>query len=189
MNQAISHRDDLLLEVVRSAEETALQLRHYAAAVISPPREVPDCSERPLLPVRVEVTPEGWVLAALPVILPRRTDEDRSRFLASSLWNAIRAQFRDKPLPKFHTCVLIYEHVYTFGCKRRFIEHDNMELKHCQDVLEAAFLTNDSAALCFAFQCSHFGEAEGTRIWIVPAGQFPAWLETHKIYWADTPKT
>lgn len=189
MNQTISHRDDLLLEVVQSAEETALQLRRYAAAVISPPREVPDCSKRPLLPAHVEVTPEGWVLAALPVILPQRTDGDHSRFLASSLWNAMRAHFRDKPLPKFHTCVLIYEHIYASGCKRRFTDHDNLELKHCQDVLEAAFLTNDSAALCSAFQCSHFGEAEGTRIWIVPAGQFPVWLETHKICWSDTPKT
>ena len=189
MNQTISHRDDLLLEVVRSAEETALQLRRYAAMVISPLREVPDCSERPLLPVRVEVTPEGWVLAALPVILPRRNDGDRSRFLASSLWNAIQAHFRDKPLPKFHTCVLIYEHVYTSGCKRRFIDHDNLELKYCQDALEAAFLTNDSAALCSAFQCSRFGETAGTRIWIIPPEQFPAWLEKRKIYWEDTPKT
>ena len=176
MNQTISHRDDLLLEVVRSAEETALQLRRYATAVISPHREVPDCSERPFLPVRVAVTPEGWLLAALPVILPRRTDGDRSRFLASSLWNAVRTHFRDKPLPKFHTCVLIYEHVYTSGCKRRFTDHDNLELKHCQDVLEAAFLTNDSADLSTAFQCSHFEKTEGTHIWIVPAGQVPAWL-------------
>ena len=162
MNQNISRRDELLLEAVRSAEETALKLRSYAAAVIWLPNECTYESEAPL-PVHVEITPEDWVLAALPVILPQRTDGDRSRFLASYLWSAVRAHFKDKPLPKFHSCVLIYEHIY-------------------------AFLTNDTASLCSAFQCSHFGKTEGTHIWIVPAEQFPFWLEKHKICWSDTPK-
>lgn len=187
MNQNISRQDELLLEAVRSAEETALKLRSYTAAVIWLPNECTYESETPL-PVHVEITPEDWVLAALPVILPRRTDGDRSRFLASSLWSAIRAHFKDKPLPKFHSCVLIYEHIYALDRKRRFTDHDNLELKHCQDVLEAAFLTNDSSSLCSAFQCSHFGKTEGTHIWIVPAEQFPCWLEKHKICWSDTPK-
>ena len=155
MNQSISRRDEILLEAIRSAEETALQLRSYAAATMRAPNECTHESELPYLPVQVEVTLEGWVLAVLPVILPRRTDGDRSRFLASSLWRAVRTHFRDKPLPKFHSCVLIYEHIYAFDRRRRFTDHDNLELKHCQDVLEAAFLTNDSSSLCSAFQCSH----------------------------------
>ena len=88
MNQNISRRDEILLEAVRSAEETALQLRSYAAATMRVPNECTYESELPYLPVQVEVTLEGWVLAVLPVILPRRTDGDRSRFLASSLWSA-----------------------------------------------------------------------------------------------------
>ena len=188
MNQNISRRDEILLEAVRSAEETALQLRSYAAATMRAPNECTYESELPYLPVQVEVTLEGWALAVLPVILPRRTDGDRSRFLASSLWSAVRTHFRDKPLPKFHSCVLVYEHIYAFDRKRRFTDHDNLELKHCQDVLEAAFLTNDTASLCSAFQCSHFGKTEGTHIWIVPTEQFPVWLEKHKTCWSNTPK-
>lgn len=133
MNQNISRRDEILLEAVRSAEETALQLRSYAAATMRVPNECTYESELPYLPVQVEVTLEGWALAVLPVILPRRTDGDRSRFLASSLWSAVRTHFRDKPLPKFHSCVLVYEHIYAFDRKRRFTDHDNLELKHCQD--------------------------------------------------------
>ena len=187
MNQNILRRDEILLEAVHSAEETALQLRSYATAVIKLPTECTYEAEVPI-PIHVEITPEEWVLATLPVILPRRTDSDRSRFLASSLWSAVRMHFRDKPLPKFHCCVLIYEHIYAFDRKRRFTDHDNLELKHCQDVLEAAFLTNDSSCLCSAFQCSHFGKIEVTHIWIIPAEQFPCWLEKHKICWSDAPK-
>ena len=71
----------------------------------------------------------------------------------------------------------------TSGRSRRFIDHDNLELKHCQDVLEASFLSNDTAALCSAFQCSHRGEQDGTRIWILPPEQFPEWLKNHPECW------
>ena len=58
----------------------------------------------------------------------------------------------------------------------------------CQDLLESLFLTNDSAHYCAAFQCSHTGESNATRIWILTPEQFPEWLKTHEIYWKSTPK-
>ena len=88
--------------------------------------------------------------------------------------------------PKFHICVLAYEHIY--GPGRRFLDHDNLELKHCQDVLEAAFLTNDTSALCSAFQCSRRGDRNATRIWVLPAEAFPKWLESHRESWAEPPE-
>ena len=84
---------------------------------------------------------------------------------------------------------MVYEHIYDISRSRRFIDHDNLELKHCQDVLEAAFLTNDTAALCSAFQCSHHGEQDGTRIWILPPEQFPEWLKNHSECWNSTTET
>ena len=116
-----------------------------------------------------------------------RGDGDRGRFLAHSLRAAIRQAFPDRLPPKFHICVLAYEHIY--GPGRRFLDHDNLELKHCQDVLEAAFLTNDTSALCSAFQCSHRGERNATRIWVLPAEAFPKWLESHRESWAGPPET
>mgnify|MGYP007085199614 FL=1 len=99
----------------------------------------------------------------------------------------LRRAFPDRLPPKFHICVLAYEHIY--GPGRRFLDHDNLELKHCQDVLEAAFLTNDTSALCSAFQCSHRGERNATRIWVLPAEAFPKWLESHRESWAGPPET
>ena len=182
--------EDQLLNAVRSAENAAIHLRQYAAAVLEPVQTVPEVvfSDNSQAAV-VEITPEGWLATSLPGIMPRRDDADRSRFLAGLLRDAIHRTFPQHDQPKFRACVLVYEHIYDISRSRRFIDHDNLELKHCQDVLEAAFLTNDTAALCSAFQCSHRGEQDGTRIWILPPEQFPEWLKNHSECWNSTTET
>ena len=179
--------EDQLLDAVRSAENAAIHLRQYAAAVLEPVQTVPEVvfSDNSQAAV-VEITPESWLATSLPGIMPRRDDADRSRFLAGLLRDAIHRTFPQHDQPKFRACVLVYEHIYDISRSRRFIDHDNLELKHCQDVLEAAFLTNDTAALCSAFQCSHRGEQDGTRIWILPPEQFPEWLKNHPECWNGT---
>lgn len=183
-------RDQILLNAVRSAEDAAIQLRQYAAAVLEPVQAGPGdmFSDNSQVTV-IEITSEGWLAASLPGMMPRRDDADRSRFLAGLLRDAIRRAFPEHDQPKFRACVLVYEHIYDISHSRRFIDHDNLELKHCQDVLEAAFLTNDTAALCSAFQCSHWGEQDGTRIWILPPEQFPKWLKSHPECWNGTTET
>lgn len=135
-----------LLEALRSAETATLALRDYAATVLPPgPPAAGGPSIGEEAPARVELLEGGWLAVTLEAVLPRRGDSDRSRFLAHSLRAAIRRAFPDRLPPKFHICVLAYEHIY--GPGRRFLDHDNLELKHCQDVLEAAFLTNDTSPL------------------------------------------
>ena len=180
-------RDQILLDAVRSAEDAAIQFRQYAAAVLEPVQAGPGdmFSDNSQVTV-IEITSEGWLAASLPGMMPRRDDADRSRFLAGLLRAAVHRTFPEHDQPKFHACVLVYEHIYDISRSRRFIDHDNLELKHCQDVLEAAFLTNDTAALCSAFQCSHRGEQDGTRIWILPPEQFPEWLKSYPECWKST---
>ena len=162
MNYSNTYREQLLMDAVRSAEDAAIQLRQYAAAVLEPVQAVPgDAFSDNSQAAVVRITPEGWLAASLPGIMPRRDDADRSRFLA----------------------------IYDISRSRRFIDHDSLELKHCQDVLEASFLSNDTAALCSAFQCSHRGEQDGTRIWILPPEQFPEWLKNHPECWSSTTET
>lgn len=187
MKYSDTYREQLLLDAVQSAENAAIQLRQYAAAVLEPVQTVPgnvfsDNSQASV----VEITLEGWLVASLPGMMPRRDDADRSRFLAGLLRDAIRRAFPEHDHPKFRACVLVYEHIYDISHSRRFIDHDNLEPKHCQDVLEAAFLTNDTAALCSAFQCSHRGEQDGTRIWILLPEQFPEWLKSYPECWKST---
>ena len=182
-----TNRDQILLNAVRSAEDAAIQFRQYAAAVLAPVQAGPGdmFSDNSQVTV-IEITSEGWLAASLPGMMPRRDDADRSRFLAGLLRSAVHRTFPEHDQPKFHACVLVYEHIYDISRSRRFIDHDNLELKHCQDVLEAAFLTNDTAALCSAFQCSHRGEQGGTRIGILPPEQFPEWLKSHPERWNGT---
>lgn len=187
MKYSDTYREQLLLDAVQSAENAAIQLRQYAAAVLEPEQTVPGVSvSGNNHAALVRIAPEGWLIASLPGMMPRRDDADRSRFLAGLLRDAIRRAFPEHDHPKFRACVLVYEHIYDIGRSRRFTDHDNLELKHCQDVLEAAFLTNDTAALCSAFQCSHRGEQDGTRIWILPPEQFPEWLKNHPECWHST---
>lgn len=187
MKYSDTYREQLLLDAVRSAEDAAIQLRQYAAAALEPEQTVPGVSvSGNNHAALVKIAPEGWLIASLPGMMPRRDDADRSRFLAGLLRDAIRRAFPEHDHPKFRACVLVYEHTYDIGRSRRFTDHDNLELKHCQDVLEAAFLTNDTAALCSAFQCSHRGEQDGTRIWILPPEQFPEWLKNHPECWHST---
>ena len=187
MKYSDTSREQLLLDAVRSAEDAAIQLRQHATAVQEPVQAGPgDAFSDNSQAAVVEITPEGWLAASLPGMMPRRDDADRSRFLAGLLRDAIRRTFPEHDQPKFRACVLVYEHIYDISRSRRFTDHDNLELKHCQDVLEAAFLTNDTAALCSAFQCSHRGEQDGTRIWILPPEQFPEWLKSHPERWNGT---
>lgn len=187
MKYSDTYREQLLLDAVRSAEDAAIQLRQYAAAALEPEQTVPGVSvSGNNHAALVKIAPEGWLIASLPGMMPRRDDADRSRFLAGLLRDAIRRAFPEHDQPKFCACVLVYEHIYDISHSRRFIDHDNLEPKHCQDVLEAAFLTNDTAALCSAFQCSHRGEQDGTRIWILLPEQFPEWLKSYPECWKST---
>lgn len=187
MKYSDTYREQLLLYAVRSAENAAIQLRQYASAVLEPVQAGPgDAFSDNSQAAVVEITPDGWLAASLPGMMPRRDDADRSRFLAGLLRAAVHRTFPEHDQPKFRACVLVYEHIYDISRSRRFIDHDNLELKHCQDVLEAAFLTNDTAALCAAFQCSHRGEQDRTRIWILLPEQFPEWLKSHPECWNGT---
>ena len=184
-----SKKEQALLEAVQSAETAAIRLRQYAAAELTGRQSDTSVSGEAKDITSVEFTTEGWLSLLLPAMLPKRADGDCSRFLASLLRDAIRREYQETLPLKFRTCVLVYEHIYDISHSHRFIDHDNLELKHCQDVLEAAFLTNDTAALCSAFQCSHRGKQDGTRIWILPPEQFPEWLKNHSECWNSTTET
>ncbi len=172
-----------LLDAICEVEDAALQLRKYAASVLPPESKYSRFDPPPAVAVDVRFTPEGWLTVTLPEILPKRGKDDRGRFLGYYLANAVYT-FREKnETPKFQSCVLVYEFIYDKNRGRRFIDHDNLELKHCQDILEAHFLTNDTSALCNAFLCSHRGEKDSTRIWILEPKQFQSWLETYSEYW------
>ena len=181
-----------LLDALRDAEATAMSIRSVAALALlnRPACPLPRTARGDdSLIAHFEESPEGWLCLTLPVMLPHRKEGDKALFLLEPIRDAVDAFYGDRPRPHFDRCVLAYEHIYAVGTQRRHVtDHDNLELKHCQDLLESLFLTNDSAHYCAAFQCSHAGSSNATRIWILTPEQFPEWLKTHEIYWKSTPK-
>ena len=154
-----------------------IQFRQYAAAVLEPVQPVREiCFLDNSQVTVIEITSEGWLAASLPGMMPRRDDADRSRFLAGLLRDAIRRTFPEHDQPKFRACVLVYEHILRHQPSRRFIDHDNLELKHCQDVLEAAFLK--SIRLHFALRFSAaIGENRTGPVSDPAAGTVPGMVE------------
>ena len=179
-----------LLQAVQDAESAVTELRRFAASFLLMQSRQSTPGTNTTTIASVKSTEEGWLLISLPVMLPRRGGKDRARFLDEPLRAAVRRYCQDRALPKFQTCVLVYEHIYDAAYpRRRVTDHDNLELKHCQDVLEAAFLANDTASLCSVFQCSHPGEEVGTRIWILTPEQFEIWLGKQKTSWQKSQET
>ena len=100
MDQLSLHSRKLLLEAVCSAEDAAIQLRQYAAATLPPLWELSEISGDVDLPAAIEVAAEGWLRIELPCVMPRREDNDRSRFLAGLLRNAIYLAFPKHDQPR-----------------------------------------------------------------------------------------
>ena len=186
----LNHSEQDLLQAVQDAESAVTELRRFASSFLLMQSRQSTPGTNTTTIASVKSTEEGWLLISLPVMLPRRGGKDRARFLDKPLRAAVRRYCQDRALPKFQTCVLVYEHIYDAAYpRRRVTDHDNLELKHCQDVLEAAFLANDTASLCSVFQCSHPGEEVGTRIWILTPEQFEIWLGKHKTSWQKSQET
>lgn len=183
------YRENMLLNAVQEVESAAVHLRQFAARNLQAESGMINPTNKINIAAQIEITQDAYLKLCLPVMLPKRSERDPARFLDGPLLAAIRTYFADKPIPKYSSCVLVYEHIYAADRpRRRVTDHDNFELKHVQDLLESAFLANDTAALCSAFQCSHRGETDSTRIWILTPEQFPEWLSAHAGCWKTAPK-
>ena len=178
------YQTSALLNALHEVESAAIQLRQFAARNLRTEDRMINPWDESHIADLVEITQDAYLKVSLPVMMPKRSERDSAKFLDGPLLAAIRTYFTDKPIPKYSSCVLVYEHIYAADRpRRRVTDHDNFELKHVQDILESAFLANDTSALCSAFQCSHKGKSDSTCIWILTPEQFPEWLSAHTDSW------
>ena len=70
-----------LLQAVQDAEAAVTQLRHFAASFLLMQNRCSTPGTNTTTIASVENTEEGWLLISLPVMLPRRGEKDRARFL------------------------------------------------------------------------------------------------------------
>ena len=132
------------------------------------------------IPVEMGFTEEGWFLARIPMLLPKK-DGGNVDHLRTMLYPAFRRYFNERPVDeKFSKCVLIYRHVYDREqSERQYRDHDNIELNFVTDTVALYVMEDDAPLKCEHFHCSVAGSEERTEVYVVPQTDFMKWYGFH----------
>ena len=132
------------------------------------------------IPVEMGFTEEGWFLARIPMLLPKK-DGGNVDHLRTMLYPAFRRYFNERPVDeKFSKCVLIYRHVYDRErSERQYRDHDNIELNFVTDTVALYVMEDDAPLKCEHFHCSAAGSEERTEVYVVPQTDFMKWYGIH----------
>ena len=132
------------------------------------------------IPVEMGFTEEGWFLARIPMLLPKK-DGGNIDHLRTMLYPAFRRYFNERPVDeKFSKCVLIYRHVYDQErSERQYRDHDNIELNFVTDTVALYVMEDDAPLKCEHFHCSAAGSEERTEVYVVPQTDFMKWYGIH----------
>ena len=132
------------------------------------------------IPVEMGFTEEGWFLARMPMLLPKK-DGGNVDHLRTMLYPAFRRYFNERPVDeKFSKCVLIYRHVYDQErSERQYRDHDNIELNFVTDTVALYVMEDDAPLKCEHFHCSAAGSEERTEVYVVPQTDFMKWYGIH----------
>ena len=132
------------------------------------------------IPVEMGFTEEGWFLARIPMLLPKK-DGGNVDHLRTMLYPAFRRYFNERPVDeKFSKCVLIYRHVYDQErSERQYRDHDNIELNFVTDTVALYVMEDDAPLKCEHFHCSAAGSEERTEVYVVPQTDFMKWYGIH----------
>ena len=132
------------------------------------------------IPVEMGFTEEGWFLARIPMLLPKK-DGGNVDHLRTMLYPAFRRYFNERPVDeKFSKCVLIYRHVYDRErSERQYRDHDNIELNFVTDTVALYVMEDDAPLKCEHFYCSAAGSEERTEVYVLPQTDFMKWYGIH----------
>ena len=132
------------------------------------------------IPVEMGFTEEGWFLARIPMLLPKK-DGGNVDHLRTMLYPAFRRYFNERPVDeKFSKCVLIYRHVYDQErSERQYRDHDNIELNFVTDTVALYVMEDDAPLKCEHFYCSAAGSEERTEVYVLPQTDFMKWYGIH----------
>lgn len=126
--------------------------------------------------VEIGYTKEGWFSVRIPMLLPKKS-KGSTDYIRSFLYPAMRDFFVEKPPVRYREAVLIYRHVYDRRRpERQMRDHDNIEINMVSDIVAMYVMPDDGPAVCAHYYCSAAAEQERTEVYVVPKGDFPAWL-------------
>ena len=132
---------------------------------------------REAVPVELGFTEQGWFCLRMPMLLPRKEKSSRS-YLRGFLYPALEEFTAGLEPIRYPNCVMIFRHVYDHRRpEREYRDHDNIELNAVVDALAMFLLPDDSPMRCRHYYCSAAGIIERTEVYLVPRGEYQAWLE------------
>jgi len=166
-----------MYSLVRVAESSTIQLRNLATRSIRP--DSSPFYEAVASELGIQVTEEhDWIKITVPAILPKRSNRDNASYITHPLRNALLAFQRENPIERFDECMICIVHCYDASLgERRVRDYDNIETKRFLDVIETAFLANDSGLLCSVLQTTRIEERDRTLFFLMTPGKLPKWLE------------
>ncbi len=191
-NEKIEHYLNLLDEA--DQEYQTEEFRQYAADAALK-SEVFTCSMRHLLYDFTNIRKAEYLSSAadsqgiiireysdmfeieLPCLFPHRKQRMSSEYITDPLYFLLSRYTELHPIQKYADCVVCFVHEYDKELPhRRIRDYDNMEQKQVLDVIAAFILTDDGGMCCDSYNTVALGDADKTRIFIMPRERFCTWL-------------
>ena len=113
----------------------------------------------------------------LPCLFPHRKQRQSSEYLTDPLYFLLSQYTDSHPVRKYTDCVVCFVHEYNKDLPiRRIRDYDNLEQKQMLDVIAAFILQDDGGMCCDSYNTVALGDADKTRIFIMPRKRFCTWL-------------
>lgn len=166
-----------MMSMERQAESATVKLRSITARLVELDTTAVYSEVAGVLGIAVEEC-NDWLKITVPAILPKKYSKDNVTFLMRPLRHALVEFQRENTLPRFGECVICIVHCYDVALgENRVRDYDNIETKRYLDVIEAAFLTNDSGRLCTVLQTTAMAEKDRTIFYVMPPHRLQKWVE------------
>ena len=166
-----------MMSLERQAETATVKLREITARTVEADTSAVYSEIASVLGISVEECSD-WLKISVPAILPKKYSKDNVTFLMRPLRHALVEFQRENALPRFGECVICIVHCYDVALgESRVRDYDNIETKRYLDVIESAFLTNDSGRLCTVLQTTAMAEKDRTVFYVMPPQRLKKWVE------------
>jgi len=125
-----------------------------------------------VIPISIELTPEGWFKMVIPTLLPRKGRGNQD-YIQENLYPAMKRFVEARPPSHFEKSVIVFRHVYDYERPDRLLrDHDNIELNAVVNAVAFYLLPSDAPMHLDHFYCTAPGEASCTEVYLVPREDF-----------------
>jgi len=129
------------------------------------------------LGIRLGFTAEGWFVASIPALLPKKGKSGSADYIRDNMYQALSRFFKGKPPVRYDDCVIIFRHVYARSRpEREYRDHDNIEINMAVDCVAFYVLLDDSPLRCSHYYCSTPGDENRAEVFIVPQSEMAQWI-------------